>query len=342
VRRRSRARLLLIAACAVPPLLVGATLPATAAPPLVRSYRVQAIPGLPSGATATGVNDAGTVVGTTTNGLGFVWNARTKRSRSLGTLSCGGASPSAISDRGFVAGSGNVRVAGGGCETRAVRWAPGASRPRDLGTLGGSYSVAYDVNDSGVVVGVSATASGDTHAFRWDPRTGRMRDLGTLGGPSSTARAINDAGTIVGAAGGEGSDHAVLWRAGSSTIVDLGYPAGWIAASASDINDRGDIVGIAYSAADETERVFRSTRRDRTLRLLPGLKKDPVFQVATNDRGDVVGTYSREPRAFLWRAATGPLDLPGADGGASAVDINNAGTVIGKAGDNWAVRWVRR
>ena len=41
----------------------------------------------------------------------------------------------------------------------------------DLGTLGGLYSVANDINDRRQVVGIATSASG-YHAFLWEEKTG--------------------------------------------------------------------------------------------------------------------------------------------------------------------------
>jgi probable HAF family extracellular repeat protein len=53
-----------------------------------------------------------------------------------------------------------------------------------LGTLGGTFSQPFGMNNKGEVNGVS-TLPGDqnAHAFLW--RNGVMTDLGTLGGPNS-------------------------------------------------------------------------------------------------------------------------------------------------------------
>ena len=51
---------------------------------------------------------------------------------------------------------------------------------RDLGTLGGRESEAFDLNDQGQVVGWADTAEGDHHPFLWDPAAG-MTDLETFG-----------------------------------------------------------------------------------------------------------------------------------------------------------------
>jgi len=82
----------------------------------------------------------------------------------------------------------------------------------DLGTLpGGTFSIAYGINNHGQVVGYSDTASGEGHAFLW--QKGEMTDLGTLpGGTFSIAYGINDGGQAVGASDAASSEvHAVMW-----------------------------------------------------------------------------------------------------------------------------------
>ncbi len=54
----------------------------------------------------------------------------------------------------------------------------------DLGTLGGTFSIAYGINDRGEIDGFSTIpGDGSTHAFVL--KSGVMIDLGTLGGPNS-------------------------------------------------------------------------------------------------------------------------------------------------------------
>jgi len=76
---------------------------------------------------------------------------------------------------------------------------------KSLGNLGGSWSVAFDVNDHGQVVGYSDIGNGEYRAFYWDQENG-MIELPS-GESNSIARAINNHGQIVGY-----NDGPVMWE----------------------------------------------------------------------------------------------------------------------------------
>jgi probable HAF family extracellular repeat protein len=124
-------------------------------------------------------------------------------------------------------------------------------RVTDIGTLGGSYSTANDINDLAQVVGVAETSMSDTglHAFLY--AGGAMTDLGALAGDSlSQAFAINNLGQVVGGSFSSSWDsgHAFLYSGGS--MVDLNQlvdPAtGWTLVRATDINNNGQIAALAF------------------------------------------------------------------------------------------------
>src|SRR5213076_2487032 len=93
----------------------------------------------------------------------------------------------------------------------------------DIGTLGGTFTQAFRINEAGQVIGGSTTSSGDLHAFLWTQGTG-MIDLGTLAGStSSLAWGINNRGDVVGfsTVASGGPEHAVVWTA-QGQIRDVG------------------------------------------------------------------------------------------------------------------------
>jgi probable HAF family extracellular repeat protein len=126
----------------------------------------------------------------------------------------------------------------------------------DLGTLGGTFSQAFGVNNKGSVVGY-ATLNGDTalHAFLW--RKGVMTDLGTLAAsPFSAAYSINDNDEAVGLSETSVPDPQntcgdslvclpVIWQDG--VITDL-PTLGGTDGQASAINNRGQVVGSAQTS----------------------------------------------------------------------------------------------
>ena len=137
--------------------------------------------------------------------------------------------------------------------SRAFIWSLGQGM-QDLGALSGGYSVAYAVNDAGLVVGKSWLATfspppygQNLRAVLWVPGQG-IRDLGGLwSGPfNSVAYGINDAGQVVGEAdlGVAYRDgypvHAFLWTA-EDGLEALSPTTGLT--SARDINNRQQVVG---------------------------------------------------------------------------------------------------
>ena len=111
----------------------------------------------------------------------------------------------------------------------------------DLGSLGGTYSDATDVNDARQVVGTSELPNRMRRGFIWDEVNG-MRDLGDLGGVRCQSLAMNEWGDVVGKSlSVENVWRAFLWTEPDG-ILALPIPQG-DSSRADDINDLGEITG---------------------------------------------------------------------------------------------------
>jgi probable HAF family extracellular repeat protein len=182
----------------------------------------------------------------------------------------------------------------------------------DLGTLGGHYSSATDVNNRGQIVGSSTVR--ESHPFRaflYD--NGTMLDLGTLGGASSVAYAVNESTQIVGYATTIDGGHAFLYQpiGGMRDIGTLGETS-----SAYDINESGHVVGIYFGAGEATSRafVYDSVNGMRDLHsLIPHNSGwTQLFDAnAINDHGQIVGSgrINGEKHAFLLTPIPEPSTL---------------------------------
>jgi probable HAF family extracellular repeat protein len=236
-----------------------------------------------------------------------------------------------INNRGEVVG---VATLPGDQIGHAFVWRDGVLE--DLGTLpGGTVSIGYAINQRGQVVGTADASDGSVHAFLWHRGTG-MFDLGPLslgGDPAETMpHAMNNRGQVVGEAENAGGDlHGFLWDGG--LMNDLGTLGG-SRSFASDINQRGEIVG-ASKIADDTS-YYACRWNDGQIELLATLGSYGEAR-AINSRGEIVG-WSRAPDAYhyavLWRdeALYNLNDLIEPDLGwllVAANDINDGGDIVG-------------
>jgi uncharacterized membrane protein len=128
---------------------------------------------------------------------------------------------------------------------RAVVWHGG--HIRDLGTTG--ESEGYDINNSGVIVGLHKGSNNWETVRAFIRRHGVVRDLpGLPGGGPTFVRRLNERGDATGSAtDARGREHPVVWRRGRA-LVKLDLPAGYLGGYGMGINDRGDVVGAVYTA----------------------------------------------------------------------------------------------
>lgn len=107
---------------------------------------------------------------------------------------------------------------------------------------------ALGINDQGQIVGgATADAEGNPHAVLWESPIAAPTDLGTFEGQErSVARAITEEGEVVGTSG----NHGFLWTEGAG-MTNL-TPPGFFRTRALDINDDGDVIGLACETQDSS------------------------------------------------------------------------------------------
>jgi probable HAF family extracellular repeat protein len=167
-------------------------------------------------------------------------------------------------------------------------------RVKDLGTLGSAdYTVAQDINESGMAVGLvvgDSTAPGaDWHAFLYEG-SGPMQGLGTLGGQGSFAHGLNDRGQVVGMSqDASGNWRAFLYENGQMRDLNdlISQGSGWTLVEANAINDEGQIVGWGNTPNNESHAFLLTPSNDTT---------PPEVQIAdisrAGDDNDYTATFS--------------------------------------------------
>jgi probable HAF family extracellular repeat protein len=234
----------------------------------------------------------------------------------------------------------------------------------DLGALPGTNSsAAIQINDSGLVVGLSETGSVDPatgypeyHAVVW--KHGAIGDLGTFGGSVGYANGVNNSGQVVGAATNAIPDQyakdmecggwncwpmttqlrAFLWEGGQ--LQDLGTLGG-NDALASFVNQRGQVAGVSYTNTTPNSTTGIPTQdpflwENGKMVDLGGLGGTLGNPTSLNNRGQVTGQSNlagdQTFQPFLWDR--GVLTNLGGLGGTYGAGnwIDDAGDVVGYSG----------
>ncbi|MFN8669220.1 MAG: PKD domain-containing protein [Gemmatimonadaceae bacterium] len=154
-----------------------------------------------------------------------------------------GAAANGINALGEVAGGGS----GGGTTEPIYRhagiWRNGVLA-RDLGTMaGGSFAMAYDINDVGQVTGTGTLGATGAREYAWRWQNGTYTILPDLPGAflQSSGRSINARGDVAGQSNG---GYPVVWVNGVVKALPLPSP---MANRVYEINDAGDVVGTVGS-----------------------------------------------------------------------------------------------
>jgi probable HAF family extracellular repeat protein len=255
----------------------------------------------------------------------YLIDLNTRIATDLGGLGGSQTIARALNDAGQVAGL--AAISGGA--SRAFLTGPDGRGIFNLGLMH-----AFDINDSGQVVGYKTT-NGFDQAFITGPNGTDHRLLDPHGSFSNNAAfGINTAGQVVGYFDLPG--YAFITGPDGTGMRDLGLGRD---SSANDINDAGQVVG-SITTPEYAPHAFITGPNGAGMRDLGTLGGLDSYASAINDAGQVVGSsrftgeeFQGSYHAFI----TGPdgagmRDLGTLGGEYSyASDINDAGQVVGNS-----------
>jgi probable HAF family extracellular repeat protein len=279
---------------------------------------------------AEGINDHGEVIGIRNYWQGFRW--RNGVVTDLGHLGGFASLPRDINNAGQAVGASyTTQQSSLGPLAHAALWE--GTQPVDLGVLPGDEdSWANAINEHGVIVGATGRTDPDTYNSFYRPfihDAGGMRAIPTPS-PEAYALDINVHGVVVGlmATGGIVGYSAWIYADGVLTNLNSLIPpgSGLHLASATGINNKGQIVGYAYD----------SQYRQHAFLLTPVGQGTPVLSisdtsVSEGNSGTRTATLTVALSAAASQAVT--VNFGTSDGTAAGSDYSAAsGTLTFDAG----------
>jgi probable HAF family extracellular repeat protein len=209
---------------------------------------------------------------------------------------------------------------------------------KDLGTLGGAESWAYDINDAGQVVGASLTSTRSMAPFIWASTTG-MKSLSKM--PNTTvltgcANAINKTGQVTGWAYNRyGASRPFRWSASAGMTEITDGIIGW------GINNSGTVVGEA-AVVNAHWMGFMSVA-GKAIKYIGSLNAGSGNVVYDINTAGLMTGYTQERvgpcRPMVWGSDGFPKQLSVLQGyGGAAYGINTNGETVGTSGGH-AVLW---
>lgn len=263
-------------------------------------YRVTIV--APAGSVATGINNAGAVIGN------FPFSATVNHAflnRGSGMVDIGASRPGdsnavSINNKGQVLG----HFTGPAGTYRGYIYAAGVSR--DIGTIGGFATFYTDINDHGHITatGYKFDSFDGSRGLLRAPN-GTFRDIGSLpvDNPLTNAHALNNSNHVAGSSGPltfpEQPLRAIVWSKG--IMRDIGG-FGWEPNEALDINECGQMTGFAAVPTGIHDRVAILYSKGRLINIDGRPDIDFRFSEGTsiNNHGHVVG-YSDHLSGFVYR-----------------------------------------
>jgi hypothetical protein len=242
--------------------------------------------------------------------------------------------------QGFGVSPGNVAVGRsiqGTSASQAFTWTLGGGLVGLPNLAGRNHAVSNDANDSGIAVGTAATTLFGSSRLPVIWQSGAVSQLPLPPGETiGDANGVNASGVAVGSVNGGSLQKAVIYNAGSATVITQTTATGCFFVTAFGINDSGRIVGTGIdpnNAARNVGMVYdMGNPAAFEVGALPGGNGALAFGVGNG--GHVVGSSMMNQGSgmpFIWSNAGGIVAIPLATGTSSGIAraVNSTGWVVG-------------